>query len=290
MNQSAGKRFGPIIAVALLIMTAGVFSGTTTAGTLDRIGQEKTIRIAYREDAPPFSYKDKIGEPVGFMVDLCREVAKKLADQLHLTSLGVTYVPVTAADRFAAIQQQKADVLCEPTSATLSRRELVDFSLPTFVDGASLMIRTDGPRDLKALAGKKIGVLGGTTTEQGLRDTLKGAAITADVIPAKTHSEGLAMLDDGKISAYFADRSILVSLIKDSKAPGKLMLAENYLSVEPYALALPRGDEEFRLAVDRALSHIYRSGEIAAIFKRTFGDAKPGQTLQTLYLVSALPD
>jgi ABC-type amino acid transport substrate-binding protein len=70
------------------------------------------------------------------------------------------------------------------------------------------------------------------------------------------------MLDGGKISAYFADRSILVSLIKDSKAPGKLMLAENYLSVEPYVLALPRGDEEFRLAVDQALSHIYRGGEI----------------------------
>ena len=63
------------------------------------------------------------------------------------------------------------------------------------------------------------------------------------------------------------------------------MLAENYLSIEPYALALPRGDGDFRLAVDRALSHIYRSGEIAAIFKRTFGDAKPGQTLQTLYLL-----
>jgi ABC-type amino acid transport substrate-binding protein len=290
MNQSTKSRFAAVTAVVLLIMTAGGFPGAARAGTLDRIGQDKTLRIAYREDAPPFSYKDKIGEPVGFMVDLCREVAKKLADQLHLTSLDVTYVPVTAADRFAAIQQRKADVLCEPTSATLSRRELVDFSIPTFVDGASLMIRADGPRDLKALAGKKIGVLGATTTEQGLRDSLKGTGITADVIPAKTHSEGLALLDDGKISAYFGDRSILVSLIKDSKAPRKLMLAENYLSIEPYALALPRGDEEFRLAIDRALSHLYRGGEIATIFKRTFGDAKPGQTLQTLYLVSALPD
>jgi polar amino acid transport system substrate-binding protein/glutamate/aspartate transport system substrate-binding protein len=99
------------------------------------------------------------------------------------------------------------------------------------------------------------------------------------------------MLDDGKISAYFGDRSILVSLSKESKAPDKLLLAENYLSVEPYALALPRGDEDFRLAIDRALSHIYRSGEIAGIFKRTFGEStKPGQTLQTLYLVVALPD
>jgi ABC-type amino acid transport substrate-binding protein len=140
------------------------------------------------------------------------------------------------------------------------------------------------------VSGQRVGVLAGTTTEPALRNSLKEAGVASDVVPTKTHAEGLAMLDDGKISAYFADRSILVSLIKDSKAPGKLMLAENYLSIEPYALALPRGEEDFRLAVDRALSRIYRSGEIAAIFQRAFGDAKPGQTLQTLYLVSALPD
>jgi ABC-type amino acid transport substrate-binding protein len=288
MNSSDRRRLGAASAIAMLIILGAPTDAS--AGTLDRIGQEKAIRIAYRDDAPPFSYKDKIGEPVGFMVDLCREVAKKLADQLHLASLNVVYVPVTAADRFEAIQQQKADLLCEPTSATLSRREMVDFSIPTFVDGASLMIRADGPHNLKAMAGKKIGVLGGTTTEQSLQTSLKAAGVTSDIIPAKTHAEGVAMLDDGKISAYFADRSILVSLIKDSKAPDKLMLAENYLSVEPYALALPRGDEEYRLAVDRALSHIYRSGEIGAIFKRTFGDAKPGEVLGTLYLVAGLPD
>src|SRR5262249_31995030 len=130
-----------------------------------------------------------------------------------------------------------------------------------------------------------------TTSEQGLRDPLKAAGFTADIIPAKTHAEGLSLLDDGKISAYFGDRSILVSLLRDSKAPAKLALAENYLSIEPYALALPRGDDDFRLAVDRALSHIYRSGEIAAIFGRTFGaNAKPGQVLQTLYLITGLPD
>jgi ABC-type amino acid transport substrate-binding protein len=274
---------------ALLIIAGGIFGGAASARTLDRIGQDKTIRIAYREDARPFSYKDQIGQPAGFMVDLCREVAEKLAKQLNLAPLNVTYVAVTATDRFEAIRQQKADLLCEPTSATLSRRELVDFSIATFVDGASLMIRADGPHDLQAMSGKKIGVLAGTTTEQGLRDAVKAAGISADIIPANSHAEGLSLLDDGKISAYFGDRSILVSLMRDSKAPRKLALAENYLSVEPYALALSHGDDDFRLAVDRALSHIYRSGEIAAIFKRTFG-AKPGQVLKTLYLITGLPD
>jgi polar amino acid transport system substrate-binding protein/glutamate/aspartate transport system substrate-binding protein len=268
-----------------------IMSAITVAGTVDRIKQEQAIRIAYREDAPPFSYKDKIGEPTGFMVDLCKEVAKKLAEQFNLSSLTVSYVPVTAADRFEAITQQKADLLCEPTSATLSRREQVDFSIATFVDGAGLLVRANGPKDLRAMAGQKIGVLAGTTTEEALRNTLNDAGIVADVIAAKTHGEGLAMLDDGKISAYFADRSILLTLSRDSKAPGKLRLADDYLTVEPYALALSRGDSDFRLAVDRALSHIYRSGDIVAIFERTFGGkSKPSQILQTLYVVSGLPD
>ena len=282
------ERIWPAAAFATgLAVTVGVAS----AGVLERVAQEKAIRIAYREDAPPFSYKDKIGEPAGFMVDLCRAVAKKLAEQGNSSSLNVFYVQVTAADRFEAITQQKADLLCEPTSVTLSRRQLVDFSIPTFLDGASLMVRVDGPKKLDELAGLKVGVVAGTTTEESLRNSLKDAGIGAEVIAAKTHGDGLAMLDDGKISAYFADRSILLFLIKDSKAPEKLRLADDYLSVEPYALALPRGDSDFRLAVDRALSHIYRLGEIAGIFERTFGGkAKPSQILQTLYLISGLPD
>src|SRR6201984_2994519 len=280
MNLAMRTRLTPA-SIATLLIAVGVAS----AGTLDRVGQEKSIRIAYREDAPPFSYKDKIGEPSGFMVDLCRAVAKHLADQRSLVSLNVVYVPVTGADRFEAITQQKADLLCEPTSAALSRREQVDFSVPTFLDGASLMVRADGPKSLRDLAGQKIGVLAGTTTEESLRNTLKEAGITGDLVTAKTHGEGLAMLDDGKISAYFGDRSILLFLIKDSKAPEKLRLADDYLSVEPYALALPRGDSDFRLAVDRALSHIYRSGEIGTIFQRTFGGkAEPSQILRTLYV------
>jgi ABC-type amino acid transport substrate-binding protein len=152
-------------------------------------------------------------------------------------------------------------------------------------------VRADGPKKLDELTGRKVGVAAGTTTEESLRNSLKDAGIGAEVVAAETHRDGLAMLDEGKISAYFADRSILLFLIKDSKAPEKLRLADDYLSIEPYALALPRGDNDFRLAVDRALSHTYRSGEIGTIFERTFGGkAKPSQILQTLYLISGLPD
>jgi ABC-type amino acid transport substrate-binding protein len=236
-------------------------------------------------------YNGSNDKPSGFMVDLCRAVISQIGQQLNLPSLKTTYVTVTAADRFEAIQQNKADLLCEPTSSTLSRRKLVGFSISTFVDGASLMITPNGPHNLQELAGRTVGVLSGTTTEQELHNSLQRAGVTATVIPAQTHAEGLAMLDGGKTSAYFADRSILLALIASSKAPDKLRLADAYLTIETYALALPRGEDDFRLEVDRALSHIYGSGEITSILEQTFGkNVQLGSMLQMVYILSGLPD
>jgi ABC-type amino acid transport substrate-binding protein len=274
-----------------LAAAAALALGSADAGALDKARQDKALRIAYREDAPPFSFADDAGLPAGFIVDLCKSVAKHIGEQLNINDLKVAYVLVTAENRFDAIENGKADLLCEPTSETLSRREHVDFSIPTFVDGASLLVGGDAPSDFRALSGKKIGVLAGTTTEQSLRDMLASANIAAEVAPAKTHLDGLAMLDKGEIVAYFGDRAILTYLASKSSDASKLRVADNYFSLEPYALALPRGDEDFRLAVDRALSHIYRSGEIGVVFAHTFGnEMQPSDILKSLYSVSALPD
>ncbi|MBS0562268.1 MAG: amino acid ABC transporter substrate-binding protein, partial [Proteobacteria bacterium] len=247
MKQSKGVR----IAAAVLAAAVGAaWAGAAQAGTIDRVKQDKAVRIAFREDAPPFSFKDAKGQPAGFMVELCRDVAKGLSDQLGAGALDVRFVPVTAANRFEAIQNGQADLLCEATTATLSRRAQVDFSIATYVDGASVLVRTDGPTDFAALKGRKIGVLAGTTTQAELGNSLKDAGITAEVVPVKSHAEGLALLDQAAISAYFADRAILAFLASQSAAPQKLALANNFLTIEPYALALPHGDEDFRLAVD----------------------------------------
>jgi ABC-type amino acid transport substrate-binding protein len=273
-----------LAAAALTVHAAG-------AGTLDTVKQSNAIRLAVRDDAPPFSYKDASGQPAGYMVDLCRAVAKHLAGDFNLGDLKIVYVPVTAADRFDAIQSGKADLLCEPTTDMLSRRAKVDFSISTFVDGASVMIKGADPVPFESLAGKKIGVLGGTTTEEELHETLAAANLKADVVLAKTHDEGLKMLKAGDVAAYFADRSILAYLVAQSGAADRLRVADKYLSVEPYALALPLGDNDFRLAVDRALSHIYKSPEIGAVYAATFGTtAPPTDMLKTLYVISALPE
>jgi polar amino acid transport system substrate-binding protein/glutamate/aspartate transport system substrate-binding protein len=287
MESMRGWRLAGL-AVTLATLWA---AGAAEAATLDTIKSSQTIRIAYRDDARPFSFMqaDRT-EPGGFMVDLCRSVAKRIGQQLKL-ELKVAYVPVTSANRFEAIEKGNADLLCEPTSATLSRRKRVDFSISTFIDGASLLVRDKTIANLQSLSGRRVGVLAGTTTEQVLRDNLKKQNVNAEVVPAKTHADGLKLIDDGQIGAYFADRSILLFLVKDSSDPAKLAIADQYLTLEPYALALKRGDSAFRLAVDTALSQIYRSGEVGQLFGQTFGrGVMPSELLTTLYLVSSLPE
>jgi len=261
------------------------------AGTLDRIRDTGVLKIGYREDAPPFSYKDPVGEPAGYTVALCRAVAAGIKAQLKLEKFSLTYVPVTAENRFQAVADGKVDLLCGATTATLSRRETVDFSLPVFIDGAGVLLRADGPKTFSGLEGRKVGVLAGTTTERSLHNTVKEASIAIETIAVTDHKDGLAKLLNDEIAAYFADRGILFFLMAGSGAADKLFLSPETFTYEPYALALQRGDGDFRLAVDRALSRLYRSPEIATVFKSAFGaTAEPTAELKALFRISALPE
>ena len=119
-----------------LVIALSLLGADASAATLDRIKKSGVVRIAFRVDAAPYSYKNVIGEPSGYTVDLCRAVTVSLKSQLGLQNISIEYVPVTAENRFEMIQQGRADMLCGATTSTLSRRALIDFSLPVFVDGA----------------------------------------------------------------------------------------------------------------------------------------------------------
>ena len=283
-------------ALGVLTLAASALLGVeANAATLDRIRETKTLRIAYDPGAPPFSYivpgSPPTAQPQGYSIELCRALADQFKEQLKLPDLKIVYVTVDSKDRFDVITQDKADLLCESATATLSRRQIVDFSLPIFIDGASFIIRPDGPRDVKFLAGKKVAVLPGTTTEQELRRALTGTHIDAEIVLVNTNQEGIDAVEKGTVAAYFADRATLTFLLRKEKAAANLLMAETYLSVEPIALALRMGDSDFRLAVDTALSHIYRRGEITVIFKTAFGVlSTPSPILASLYQISGLPD
>ena len=224
------------------------------------------------------------------MVELCKSVAKGLPQFANVPTLKIEWVPVTSVDRFDAIRQGKADLLCDSSTATLDRRKIVDFSISTFVDGAGLLVRDKPIKSMNELAGTKIGVVAGTTTQQALANSLKAANINATVVPVTSYRDGLTQLDSGAITAFFGDRSILLYLVPQSKAPDKLFLADNYMTVEPYAMALPRGDDDFRLAVDVVLSRIFRSGQVVPIYGAAFGRTSIDPTLVLFYSVTILPE
>ena len=274
-----------VVVAALLLASQGV-----AAGTLDRVRETGTFRIGYRTDAPPFSYKSDIGEPAGYIVDLCREVAGSVKQELGLKDLKVEYVTVTAEDRFDAVASGQIDLLCEATTVTIARRKLVDFSLMTFIDGASVMVRSDGPQSFKSLSGHKIGVHAGTTTENALRRTLADLKVDAEMVPVADHAEGVKKLESGEFAAYFADRAILSYLLLGEGSPKTLRISKEYFTREPYALALARDDGDFRFLVDSTLARLYRSDAIGSIFARSFGKAKPSEILQAVYAINALPE
>ena len=260
------------------------------AGVMEQLKSSKTLRVGYREDAPPFSYRNDIGEAAGYSVELCRQIAAGIGQLYGIKDISISYVPVTAGNRFDAVINGQVDLLCGATTQTLARRNLVSFSIPTFIDGASVLFRTDGPKNFAELAGQRIGVRANTTTERGLRRSLEREGIDAVVIAVDDHEAGLQLLAAGDLSAYFGDRAILAYMKLRSGVQDQLQLSKRFFSHEPYALALPRGDEDFRLAVDRVLSALYRTGKVGAVFKATFPNAQPTDMLKALYVINGLPE
>jgi len=254
------------------------------------VRDQGVFRIGYRTDAVPFAYNNPSGQPTGYVVDLCRAVAADLKRQLRLANLKVDYVPVTAENGFAAVKDGQVDVLCGPTTQSLARRAMVDFSLMTFIDGASVIYRKGGPLTFTGLAGHKIGVRAGTTTEKELRALLAERGIKAEIVPVEDHKRGFDRLAKGEFTAYFADRSILAYMLSNDPRLGDLLLSDQYFSNEPYALVLPRGDSDFRALVDGTLARLYRSGEIERIYAASFGRATPNPALRALFMINSLPD
>jgi len=284
-----GRR-GLRYALGVLALALPLLAGMpATAQTLERVRETQNLRIGYRHFAPPYSYAAANGQPSGYIVDLCREVGASVKRALNLPKLNFEYVKVSSEDRFEAVRDGRIDILCEPSSMTMSRRALVDFSLPTFIDGAGVVTVGKPVKALEDLAGRKVGVLKGTTTAETLRTTLNQMRINADVVEVNDHPEGLRLLVDGKLDAYFGDRGILAYLLANGGYNKRLALADQYFTFETYALALPKGDQAFRLLVDTTLADLYRSERIREIYARTFGTFPPDQFLNALFVINGVP-
>ncbi|HET6520487.1 MAG TPA: amino acid ABC transporter substrate-binding protein [Geminicoccaceae bacterium] len=280
-----------IAVAAALTLAAALGPATATAAgaqTLDAIAERGVIRLGYETETPPFSSIEE-GRPVGYSIDLCLEVAEAVKERLGRADLRTEFVAIDAPEPLGAVERGEVDLPCAATAATLSARERVDFSLLTFVTGTGLMVRQDAAiDDFKDLAGRRVGVRRGAGTEQDLRRAL-GPDFAVEAVAFDDHDEAVGALRDGGIDGYFADRALLIGLLEDHADAG-LVVADQILSFEPYALPLRRGDSDFRLLVDRTLARLYRGREIGEVFSRWFEDARASDLLRAMYRLQALPE
>lgn len=280
-----------ITAIALLVAASAIHAQGLD-GRLKKIADTKTISIAYRADATPFSFTDDKQQPVGFSIDLCKRIVNSIERQIKVPGLQIKWVAVGSQTRFEAVSKGSADMECGASTVTLSRMKLVDFSSYIFVETTGLMVKANsGLRTLTDMSGKKIAVISGTTNERAVNDQLKRLQITATVVPAKSRDEAFALFEEGKADAFASDKLLLLGAGLKAKEPKTLAILDDQLSFEPYGIVLPRGDASFRLAVNTGLSQIYGSGEIVDIFGRWFaGLGRPSSIIEAAYALGMIPE
>lgn len=276
-------------AIAFAAITA-CLAGQAAADVLDRISETGVIRLGVRTDAPPFSYTSQLGEPTGLAVTLCREAAKEIKSSLSLETMKVEYVEVTAATRFEKLIAGDADLHCGPTTATLSRREALDFSIPYFIDGSSVVFRAGHIEMVDDLVSQPVGVLSGTTTEVVVSQLNEARNLDLTIMAYDTHVHGLNALQEGEVAAYFGDQAILRYQLGEMRPPIPLKFSPNQFSFEPYALTMKRGETRLRLAVDSALSKTFASGAIFTHINASMGEVSLSDLALAVYQVVTLPD
>lgn len=280
-------------ALVALLVTASLTTGNATAQTLDgrlkTIVSTKKIKIAHRVDSSPFSFLDDRKQVIGYTVDICKAVVASIERQFKVTGIEIQWVPVTSQSRFDVVAKGEADMECGASTVTLGRMKEVDFSNYVFVEstGVAVMLKS-GINSAGDLAGKKVAVIAGTSNEQAIVNRSKQTPM--EVVRVQERAEAIAALESGKVDAYASDKLLLVGA--NFKDPHAMKLLPDDLSVEPYAIALPRGDWAMRLTVNTALSQIMRGSEIVFIFNSWFGQLgfKPGALISATFILNGLAD
>ena len=283
------KKF--MMALALMCACAATALAAEAPDPLKKIKATRTITLGYSETAVPFSFVGNDNRPQGYSVDLCKRIADGIQQQLGLTELKINWVKVDVATRIPATMKGTVDIECGSTTHTLSREEQVDFSNMTFVDGGSFISKARNKlATIKELAGRKISVIPGTTTEKVLKAALDQAQVSAEIIPVQTHAEGFSSLREDRVDAYASDRMILIGLALNAIDAQSYRLSDEMFSYEPYALMMRR-DADFRLAVNRELARLYRSGDILNLYARWYGPlGEPSTLLKAMFFLNALPE
>jgi ABC-type amino acid transport substrate-binding protein len=297
----------PAAAFAQAKPKAPAAAATQAVSTLERIRTSGMLKLGYRIDARPFSYQEP-AVPAGYSVELCQNLAESVKNELNVPAVTIKWVPVTVDNQLRAVEQHEIDVLCGSVSVTLQRRKQVDFSAPIFPGGVGALVRSDAPRQLvNILAGKAqdyrptwravalnilreqtFATISGTTAEQWVNQRGNQLQVEFQVTPVPSYDAGVQAVVDRKASAFFGERAALLEEARRHSSASRLTVIDRQFTYEPLALVVARGDDDFRLLVDRSLSRFYSSPGFGTMYTKWFGI--PDEIAKNFFRWNALPE
>jgi len=254
------------------------------ADVLAKLRQGGSLVIAHREASIPFSYLDAQGKPVGYSIDLCMKVAEAIRRELRLADLKVEWLPVSSATRIPTVAGGRADLECGSTTNNAERRRQVAFSIPHFFATARMIVKSaSGIQNWDDLAGKTVVSTLGTTNLKSLRAKGEERFLRLNILEAKEHAEAFAMVVSGRAAAFAMDDVLLFGLRSQAPRPEDYAVVGKMLTIEPYAVMLPRDDPEFKKLIDREIARVIVDNEIHTLYRKWFQQPIPtreaGKTL-----------
>jgi glutamate/aspartate transport system substrate-binding protein len=292
-----------LLLAAALLAPLLVISGARAqelTGTLKKIKDSKTVTLGHRESSIPFSYVNKVGEPIGYSIDLCNVVVDEVSKELEGVEIAVEYKKVTAETRIPAVKSGEVDLECGSTTANFERKKEVAFSPIFFVAGTKLLVARDaGISSYRDLRDKTVVVTAGTTNEAAVRAISDKQHLGIKLLVGKDHAESFAMLKEGKADAFATDDILLYGLVATAGLGDRYHVVGEYLSYDPYGLMYRKDDPDFAAIVDRTFSRLAQSRELVQLYNKWFQQRLPtGETLdlpmspqlEEIFRVEGVPD
>ena len=252
------------------------FGAAAQEGTLKKIKDSATITIGHRDASLPFSYYDDKQQPIGYAMDLCMKIVDAVKAELKLPKLDVKYQLVTSANRIPLMGNGTVDLECGSTTNNTARQEQVWFTMTHFVTANRWIAKkSSNVNKLADLKGKTIVSTAGTTNIKQITEINAAQNLGMNIISANGHPEAFQMVETGRAVAFVMDDILLAGLAAQSRAPGDYAISADALSVEPYGIMVRKDDKAFKAVADRAMSEVYKSGQINAIYTKWFEKPVP---------------
>ena len=264
------------LAVALLASASLAAPAFAQDGTLKKIKDSASITIGHRDASLPFSYYDDKQQPIGYAMDLCMAIVDGVKAELKLPKLDVKYQLVTSANRIPLMANGTIDLECGSTTNNIARQEQVWFTMTHFVTANRWVAKKSANvKKLADLKGKTIVSTAGTTNIKQITEINAAQNLGMNIISANGHSEAFQMVETGRAVAFVMDDILLAGLAAQARSPNDYEISADALSVEPYGIMVRKDDKAFKAVVDRAMSNVYKSGQINAIYSKWFEKPVP---------------